>query len=102
MIFKLIIKRKIIMKIDNKGQISVELLLLISFALISAILLANAVIDTNELNVVMASARNGAFEGISSNGLAIYPKESYENYSKDVGRHTDDHCLHTGRSTGFP
>ena len=76
------------MKIDNKGQISVELLLLISFALISAILLANAVIDANELNVVMASARNGAFEGISSNGLAIYPKESYENYSKDFKKQT--------------
>ena len=72
-----------IMKMDTKGQISVELLLLISFSLISAILLANAIIDANELNVAMASARDGAFEGISSNGLAIYPKESYDNYSKD-------------------
>ena len=71
------------MKMDTKGQITVELLLLISFALISAILLANAIIDANELNVAMASARDGAFEGISSNGLAIYPKESYDNYSKD-------------------
>ena len=70
------------MKIDNKGQISVELLLLISFALISAILLANAVIDANELNVVMASARNGAFEGISSNGLAIYPKKDNFNRTR--------------------
>ena len=72
------------MKIDKKGQITVELLLLISFALITAILLANAIIDANELNVAMASARDGAFEGISSNGLAIYPKESYDNYSKDT------------------
>ena len=71
------------MKMDTKGQITVELLLLISFAIISAILLANAIIDANELNVAMASARDGAFEGISSNGLAIYPKESYDNYSKD-------------------
>ena len=71
------------MKIDKKGQITVELLLLISFALITAILLANAIIDANELNVAMASARDGAFGGISSNGLAIYPKESYDNYSKD-------------------
>ena len=71
------------MKMDTKSQISVELLLLISFSLISAILLANAIIDANELNVAMASARDGAFEGISSNGLAIYPKESYDNYSKD-------------------
>ena len=63
------------MKMDTKGQITVELLLLISFALISAILLANAIIDANELNVAMASARDGAFEGISSNGLAIYSKD---------------------------
>ena len=68
---------------DEKGQITVELLLLISFTLITAIILANVVFDTNELNVAMISARNGAFEGISSNGLAIYPKESYDNYSKD-------------------
>lgn len=71
------------MKIDKKGQITVELLLLISFTLITAIVLANVIIESNELNIAMASARNGAFEGISSNGLAIYPKESYDNYSKD-------------------
>ena len=71
------------MKMDKKGQITVELLLLISFTLITAIILANVVFDTNELNVAMISARNGAFEGVSSNGLAIYPKESYDNYSKD-------------------
>ena len=59
------------MKMDTKGQISVELLLLISFSLIAAIILANAIIDANELNVAMASARDGAFEGISSNGLAM-------------------------------
>ena len=71
------------MKSDEKGQITVELLLLISFALITTIMLANAIMDSNELNIAMASARNGAFEGISSSGLAIYPKESYDNYSKD-------------------
>ena len=71
------------MKKDEKGQITVELLLLISFTLITAIILANVVLDNNELNIAMASARNGVFEGISSNGLAIYPKESYEDYSND-------------------
>ena len=55
------------MKMDTKGQISVELMLLISFALISAILLANSIFDANELNMAMASARDGALEGISSN-----------------------------------
>jgi hypothetical protein len=72
-----------IMKIDKKGQMTVELILLVSFAIITAIILANAVMDSNELNMAMASARNGAYEGISSNGLAIYPKESFDNYSTD-------------------
>lgn len=71
------------MKMDKKGQITVELILIISFTIITAMLLSNAIMDNNELNIAMASARNGAFEGISSNGLAIYPKESYDNYSKD-------------------
>ena len=71
------------MKIDKKGQITVELLLLISFALITAIVLANVVVESNELNMAMASARNGAYEGSFSNELAIYPQETYDNYSKD-------------------
>lgn len=75
--------RKEMMKIDKKGQMTVELLLLVSFTLITTILLTNVIMDSNELNVAMASARNGAFEGATSNGLAIYPKETYDNYSKD-------------------
>ena len=71
------------MKTDEKGQITVELLLLISFTLISAMILANVILDSNELNIAMDSARNGAYEGTFSNELAIYPKESYDNYSKD-------------------
>ena len=71
------------MKIDKKGQITVELLLLISFALISTVILANVTMDSNELNIAMASARNGAYEGTFSNDFAIYPKDSYDNYSKD-------------------
>ena len=71
------------MKIDNKGQITVELLLLLSFTFITIVLLTNVISDSNELDMAMASARNGAFEGVYSNGLSIYPKESYDNYSKD-------------------
>ncbi len=71
------------MKIDKKGQITVELILLLSFAIITAMILANAVMDGNELSMAMASARIGAYEGISSNGLAIYPKESFDNYTMD-------------------
>ena len=71
------------MNMDNKGQMTVELILLISFTLIATIILANAIMDSSELSIAMASARNGAYEGISSSGLAIYPKQSYDNYSND-------------------
>lgn len=71
------------MKLDKKGQITVELILIISFTLITIIIVSNLALEANELNIAIASARNGAFEGISSNGLAIYPKESYDTYSKD-------------------
>ncbi|ADC46818.1 hypothetical protein mru_0967 [Methanobrevibacter ruminantium M1] len=70
-------------KTDNKGQITVELLLLLSFTFISIIALTNIISDANEVNIAMAAARNGAFEGASSNGLAIYPKDTFDNYSKD-------------------
>lgn len=68
------------MKIDKKGQISVELLLLITITIIVIISLSITINNTNELNKAMASARTGAIEGATINGLAIYPKESYEDY----------------------
>lgn len=68
------------MKIDKKGQISVELLLLIAITIIVIISLSITINNTNELNKAMASARTGAIEGATINGLAIYPKESYEDY----------------------
>lgn len=68
------------MKIDKKGQISVELLLLIAIIIIITITLSITIANENELNKAMASARNGAIEGATINGLAIYPKESYEEY----------------------
>lgn len=74
-------------KLNNKGQISVELLFLISFTIILAVILSNTVSESYELNLAMEAARQGACEGISSNGLAIYPKDSYDNYSKDYKKY---------------
>lgn len=68
-------------KKDNKGQISVELLLLISIIIIIIIGVSITLNNEIELTKAMASARQGATEGASINGLAIYPKESYEEYA---------------------
>lgn len=65
---------------DNKGQISVELLLLISIIIIIIIGVSITLNNETELTKAMASARQGATEGSSINGLAIYPKESYDEY----------------------
>ena len=65
---------------DNKGQISVELLLLISIIIIIIIGVSITLTNETELTKAMASARQGATEGASINGLAIYPKESYDEY----------------------
>ena len=73
------------MKIDKKGQISVELLLLIAIIIIITITLSITIANENELNKAMASARNGAIEGATINGLAIYPKE-YDNGLADYQR----------------
>jgi len=74
------------MKLDENGQITVELLLLIGFLIIMIITIVNIVDKENELNIAMAAARDGAYEGINTNGLAIYSKESYDNYTKDLDK----------------
>ena len=69
------------MKLDNKGQITVELILILSFLIIIIISMTSIAGSANELNIAMISAKYGALEGISSNGLAIFPQDTYKNYS---------------------
>ena len=71
---------------DNKGQISGEYLLLSGVLIIVLILALVFVASEDELNLAMAAARNGAIEGVSSSASAIYPVDTYNDYSdsKDI------------------
>ena len=69
---------------DNKGQITVELILILSFIIIIIISITNIAGSANELNIAMIAAEEGASEGASSNGLAIFPQDTYKNYSSNI------------------
>ena len=70
------------MKFNNeyKGQTSIEFILLIGISFVLVLSLATFLNNENELNIAMASARNGAIEGANIDGVAIYPKNSFDDY----------------------
>ena len=72
------------MKLDDKGQITVELILILSFIIIIIISITSIAGSANELNMAMLAAEQGAFNGASGNGMAIFPQESYKNYSGNI------------------
>ena len=74
------------MEFDNKGQITVELILILSFILIIIISITSIAGSANELNMAMLAAEQGALNGASGNGLAIFPQEAYKNYSSNIDK----------------
>ena len=74
------------MELDNKGQITVELILILSFILIIIISITSIAGSANELNMAMLAAEQGALNGASGNGLAIFPQEAYKNYSSNIDK----------------
>ena len=74
---------KMRLKTENNGQISMEFILLIGISFILILSLATFLNNENELNIAMAAARNGAIEGANMDGVAIYPKSSFDDYSNN-------------------
>ena len=66
---------------DDKGQISAEFLflfgVLIMIVMLSIVFMANE----QELNIAMSAARSGAVEGLATSSAAIYPKDTFRDYS---------------------
>ena len=67
--------------IDVRGQVSAELLFLFGVLVLIVMLSIVFVADENELNIAMAAARNGAVEGVGTSSAAIYPDDTYRDYS---------------------
>lgn len=65
---------------ENKGQLSMEFILLFAFLMIVLTSSLIFIIDENELNIAMASARSGANEGIITTASAIYPTQTFNEY----------------------
>ena len=67
---------------DNKGQISAELLFLFGILIAVVMLAVVFAAGENELNIAMSAARNGALEGAGASSAAIYPEDTYRDYSQ--------------------
>ena len=66
---------------DDKGQISAEFLFLFGVMILIVMLSIVFVAEEHELNTAMASAKNGAIEGIATSSSGIYPKDTFKDYS---------------------
>ena len=65
----------------NRGQISAEFLFLFGVLIFVVMLSIVFIANENELNIAMAAARNGAAEGVGTSSSAIYPEDTYREYS---------------------
>jgi len=70
----------------SKGQMSVELILIIGFTLIIILGIASFFGEDLELSQAMTAARSGAIEGANTDSFAIYPEKEFENAIKNYHR----------------
>lgn len=67
---------------ENKAQISAEYLFFAGVMILIIMISAVFIYSEQELNIAMAAARSGVNDGIASSSEAIYPKQTYNDYSK--------------------
>lgn len=67
---------------ENRGQISAEYLLLIGALIVVVMISLSFIASQNELAMAMAAARNGVNEGSLYSSSAIYPADTYRDYSQ--------------------
>ena len=68
--------------IERSGQISAEYLLFTGVVILIIMISAVLIYNQQELNIAMSAAKNGVNDGIVESSSAIYPKQSYNDYSK--------------------
>lgn len=72
-------------KTDTHGMLTIEFILLFAILSILSVIILNQVDNSFELINAMQAARIGAENGIIMNNLAIYPKNSFEEYYEEDG-----------------
>ena len=76
--------KKLTLKKEQKGILTIESLLLFATLSIVSIIILTEVTNSFELINAMQAARIGAENGIIMNNLAIYPKNSFEDYDEET------------------
>ncbi len=71
---------------DDKGQYSLEYVLLLGFGALIAFSFFPYVYEINELNTCMAAARDGVLLGTEMDSFAIYPDEKFKFYMENHQR----------------
>ncbi len=67
---------------ENRAQISGEYLLLVGSLILIALISIAFIAHQHEITLAMTAAKNGVNEGLSISSSGIYPKDSYNDYSK--------------------
>ncbi|MBQ6444678.1 MAG: hypothetical protein IJJ11_08405 [Methanosphaera sp.] len=71
---------------NNKGQISLEYILFSTIIIVMLIFIAGTLLDENEKNIIIDSARMGAQEGADKNAYATYYNDTFNYYQSDYPR----------------
>ncbi len=69
--------------LDNKGQITVEFLFLISLMVIIILATVNYAYRENEINMALNAAKSGAIEGAVVDSMSIYTINEYSQISSN-------------------
>lgn len=70
------------MTFENNGQVSAEYLLLFGVLIVIILISISFIASQNELTMAMAAARNGVNDGSLYASSAIFPSDTYNEYSK--------------------
>jgi uncharacterized protein (UPF0333 family) len=71
---------------DTRGQISLELVLVVGLIFVIVMGIASVIGEDNELNQAMGAARSGAIEGANMDSFAVYPQDAFNNYTSGKSR----------------
>ena len=67
---------------ENSGQIGAEYLFFTGVMILIIMISAVFIYNQQELNIAMSAARDGVNEGVAASSSGIYPKQTFNDYSK--------------------
>lgn len=67
---------------ENSGQIGAEYLFFTGVMILIIMISAVFIYNQQELNIAMSAARDGVNDGVADSSSGIYPKQTFNDYSK--------------------